>query len=119
MNEQDYYNLGLQGLLDPAGRIVATLTSPVVVSGDPGVSWAIEMHLAKIIGQPRTIPVYTTVIRAGTNSQFAIVGWVNVVVVETGHDRGVKIIRVQPIAPFKVFDSPDRNGLGNSIALTR
>jgi hypothetical protein len=119
LNAADRQALQDQGVLTD-GRLVASSLKKIIISGDPGVSWTIEKELSNIVGETRTIPVFELVNRNGTPAIYTIVGFVNVVIVEASNTpSGGKAIRVQPIAPFVIFDSPDENDLGTYIALTR
>ncbi len=101
------------------GIFYATEGAAVNLSGDTGVSWTIEDTLQSVVGQARTIPLYRTVTGTGTSAAYEIVGFANIVVVkaDNGGGGGKRVI-VQPIAPFRVMNSPNENGLGG-VSLVR
>lgn len=118
LSPADVAALAQQGKLTD-GRLVATESAPIALSGDTGVSWTIEESLQKVIGQARTIPLYNKVGGTGTGAEYTIVGFVNVVVLfaDNGEGGGKRVL-IQPIAPFKVLSSPAQNGLGG-VGLVR
>jgi hypothetical protein len=106
--------------LDPA-------TNTLMLQGDTGVSAAVKDDLAAIIGQPRIIPLYSSVSGPGNNAQYTIVGFAGITITEvvlTG-SLSSKHLTIQPC--FCV----DPNGLPgtqiptpswfvyNPVALTR
>ena len=64
----------------PNGFSVAT--GPMNISGDPGVSAAIENDLIQILGQDRILPIFTSVSGNGANATYSIVKFVGVKVVK-------------------------------------
>ncbi|MCA9136468.1 MAG: hypothetical protein KDB00_06910 [Planctomycetales bacterium] len=53
--------------------LVCSSTSPLELNGDTGISAGIKDELAAIIGQPRIIPIFTTVQGNGNNATYKIV----------------------------------------------
>ena len=54
----------------------------VTLNGDTGISAGMKDELVSIIGQDRIIPLYDTVSGNGNNSQFVIVKWVGVTILD-------------------------------------
>ena len=50
----------------------------MTLNGDTGISAGVKDELASIIGQPRIIPVFSTVSGNGNNANYTIVKWVGV-----------------------------------------
>ncbi len=50
----------------------------MTLNGDTGISAGVKDELASIIGQPRIIPIFSTVSGNGNNAQYTIVKWVGV-----------------------------------------
>jgi hypothetical protein len=72
------------------------LTNKLRLNGDPGLTASIKDAVGDIIGQPRSILLYTDVSGQGSNAEFTIVGFAGIRVVDfslTGND---KHITVQP-----------------------
>ncbi len=70
----------------------------LTLNGDTGLSAGIKDDLTAIIGQPRAIPLFTTVAGPGNNANFTIVGWAGMRILYvklTGSMSGKKVI-VQP-----------------------
>ena len=53
-------------------------TGTMTLNGDTGISAGVKDELASIIGQPRIIPVFSTVSGNGNNANYTIVKWVGV-----------------------------------------
>lgn len=70
----------------------------VTLNGDTGISAGVKDELAAIIGQPRVLPLYSTVSGNGNNANFVIVRFVGVTIVDvklTG-SLSSKYVMVQP-----------------------
>ena len=96
LNEGDmnYYNGTIQ--LDDSGQIDFT--------ANPGLSAGMSGSLVQVIGQPRILPVYSTVTGNGSNATYTVVKFVGVTILEvdlTGSKKKSKRIIVQP-APITV-----------------
>lgn len=76
--------------------LTASPTKPVTVNGDPGISAGMEPAVRAIIGQPRFLPLYTTVSGNGNNSYFRLVGFAPVTIVDVKLSGRTKYIAVQP-----------------------
>jgi Flp pilus assembly protein TadG len=59
-------------------------TGKLTLNGDTGISAGVKDELASIKGQPRVIPIFSTVSGNGNNAQYTIVKW-----------QGVRIMNVQ------------------------
>jgi hypothetical protein len=73
-------------------------THTVTLSGNPGVSAGCKSAVSGIIGQPRILPLYSSVSGNGANCQYTIVAFVGVTVLEcvlTG-SLSSKHITIQP-----------------------
>jgi len=68
------------------------------LNGDTGLSAAIASALEDIIGQPRAIPIFTTVTGPGNNATFTIVGFVGIRVmhVKLTGSMNSKHVYIQP-----------------------
>jgi Flp pilus assembly protein TadG len=102
-------------------------TQTLMLQGDTGVSAGVKDELAAIIGQPRIIPLYSSVSGPGNNAQYTIVGFAGITITEvvlTG-SLSSKHLTIQPC--FVI----DPNGISgpqaptpswfvyNPVALTR
>lgn len=76
VSAQDFAALGKPLVFGPDG----TLT----LNGDTGISAGVKDELASIIGEPRIIPVFSTVIGPGNNATYTIVKFV-----------GIRVLNVQ------------------------
>lgn len=86
------------------GGSLRTDYGPLYINGDTGISAGIKDDLAAIIGQPRAIPIFTTVSGPGNNATYTVVKFVGVRILYvklTGSPSQKKVI-VQPAA----FSSP-------------
>jgi hypothetical protein len=66
------------------GKIEFDAAGKISLNGDTGVSAGVKDELASIIGQPRVIPIFSTVSGNGNNAQYTIVKW-----------QGIRILNVQ------------------------
>ncbi|MCO6439266.1 MAG: hypothetical protein J5J06_19415 [Phycisphaerae bacterium] len=73
-NEADLAWFGGEFKLGPDGY--------VMVNGDTGLSAGIKDDLSSIIGQPRAIPLFDQVSGNGNNSQFRVVGFAGIVILD-------------------------------------
>ena len=70
----------------------------LTLNGDTGVSAGMKDELASIIGQERVMPLYSTVSGNGNNTDFVIVRWVGITLLDvklTG-SLSSKFLKVQP-----------------------
>ena len=72
------------------GRLELDDNGELFRNGDSGISAGIKDELRSIIGKPRVIPVYRTVVHNGNNATFTIVAFV-----------GVRILAVELEGNFK------------------
>jgi hypothetical protein len=66
------------------------------LNGDTGISAGIKDELASIIGLPRTIPLYDTVSGNGNNTNYHIVGFAGIRLVEVQLTGNNKYVMIQP-----------------------
>jgi hypothetical protein len=71
---------------------------PLELNGNTGISAGVENELLQIIGQPRTLPLYSSVTGDGTNAQFTIVAFAGITVVDVNLNGPMraKHITIQP-----------------------
>jgi Flp pilus assembly protein TadG len=70
----------------------------IVLNGDTGISAGVKDELASIIGQPRCIPIFRTVVGPGNNAQYYIVRFAGVRILDvhlTGKMSSKRVI-IQP-----------------------
>jgi Flp pilus assembly protein TadG len=78
----------------PNGQLALDSNSELSINGDTGVSASIGKELSDIIGQPRIIPIYKSVINPGNNATYTICQFVGIRVMAvkmTGKNKGVTI----------------------------
>jgi len=119
----DYSNWVLNGpsasdlqCLINAGSFPVSQSSPKPWKGSPGLRSTLSSYFSQIIGQPRLLPLfqpasdspYQAASGSGSNTTYAIVGFVGVKVTQvTGHGENLNI-SVQPCDvtdPTAVFDA--------------
>jgi Flp pilus assembly protein TadG len=109
-NATDYYRKWINNGPSPSdlqsfgvnGLQVGSLIQPLTLKGSTGIQSTLQSNLAGIIGQPRILPLYSTVTGPGNNATYTIVAFVGVTVVEaTGRgNSGIQIV----IQPTSVID---------------
>ena len=87
-NKSDFDALG--------GRIALGADGTTTLEGDTGLSAGFKSALESIIGQPRIIPLYSTVAGVGNNAKFTIVGFAGIVITKVDLTGPSKYITVQP-----------------------
>lgn len=90
ISEQDLAYHGGQLALDENGELQ--------LNGDTGISAGVKDDLASIIGQPRIIPVFRSVVGPGNNAQYTIVKFagVRVMYVKLTGSMSSKKVLIQP-----------------------
>ncbi|HEX4589222.1 MAG TPA: pilus assembly protein TadG-related protein [Gemmataceae bacterium] len=78
------------------GSIALGANGTLVVQGDTGISAGFKDELAAIRGQPRIIPLYTTVVGQGNNTYYTVVGWAGVIITDVQLTTGDKYVTIQP-----------------------
>jgi len=66
------------------------------LNGDPGISAGVKNELAAIIGQPRIIPIFSSVKGPGNNAQYTIVEFAGVRICEVVLTGNSKRVIIQP-----------------------
>ena len=86
----------------PGGQLALNAQGTLVLPGNPGISAGFKSALASIQGQPRCIPVFSTVAGNGNNAQFTIVQWMGVRVCDVNLTGSMssKYLTVQPCNVF-------------------
>jgi len=72
----------MQALADSGRQLEFDSCGHANLNGDTGISAGVKAELASIIGQPRVIPVFSTVVGPGNNAEYTIVKWVGVRVMD-------------------------------------
>src|SRR5262249_22007912 len=96
-------------------------TGTLILQGDTGVSAGVKDELASIIGEPRIIPLYSTVTGNGNNAQYTIVGFAGVTITEvvlTG-SLSSKHLTIQPCFVVDSTAIPGASGGSTSWFVTR
>lgn len=78
------------------GSLEIPSNGSITLGGNPGLSAAIKDDLKAIIGQPRAIPIFTTVTGPGNNAQYTIVKFVGVRILFVQLTGGNKRVIAQP-----------------------
>lgn len=90
ISQQDIQELGKDLKFNSEGFIT--------LNGDTGISAGVKDELASIIGEPRVIPVFSTVSGNGNNARYTIVKWVGVRIlnVKLTGSMASKAVIIQP-----------------------
>ncbi|MCR4416031.1 MAG: Tad domain-containing protein, partial [Thermoguttaceae bacterium] len=73
ISRQIRYGITPEDLAHHGGRLTFDENGELVLNGDTGISAGVKDDLASIIGQPRIIPIFRTVVGPGNNAQYTIV----------------------------------------------
>jgi Flp pilus assembly protein TadG len=82
----------------PNGSLGFDANGQLSLNGDTGVSASIQNELRSIIGQPRMIPIYSTVANPGDNATYTIVQFVGIRVMDVKLTGALKLksVTIQP-----------------------
>ena len=96
------------------GELKLDSTGKLNLDGDTGVDADLELALDDIIGQPRTIPLYSQVVGNGDTANYTIVAFVGVRVLDFDLHTNNKYVRIQPAL---VIDDAATSDGGQSYAV--
>src|SRR4051812_23873180 len=71
------------------GKLQFDATGKLPLNGDTGISAGVKDEMASIMGQPRIIPIFSTVSGNGNNANYTIVKW-----------QGIRIVNVNLTGPM-------------------
>jgi hypothetical protein len=89
----------------------ATPANPVGVNGDPGLSAGMKPAVEAIVGQPRILPLYSTVSGQGNNTYYQLVGFTPITIVDVQFNGSKSsAITIQPavIGQKSLIDGTNR-----------
>jgi Flp pilus assembly protein TadG len=81
---QIVYGINASDLSHHGGKLEFNSDGKLFLNGDTGISAGVKDELASIKGQPRIIPIFSTVSGNGNNAQYTIIKW-----------QGVRIMNVK------------------------
>lgn len=81
---QIVYGISPSDLAYHGGKLDFDANGKLFLNGDTGISAGVKDELASIMGQPRIIPIFSTVSGNGNNAQYTIVKW-----------QGIRIMNVK------------------------
>ena len=79
----------MQALADSGRQLQFDSSGNCDLNGDTGISAGVKDELTSIVGKPRVIPVFSTVVGPGNNAEYTIVKW-----------QGVRIVDVKLTGPM-------------------
>jgi hypothetical protein len=82
------------------GQLVFDACGKLILNGDTGISAGVKDELTSIIGQPRIIPIFSSVSGNGNNAQYTIVRWqgIRIMAVKLTGSMSQKHVTIQ-VAP--------------------
>jgi Flp pilus assembly protein TadG len=72
---QIVHGISASDLVHHGGELKLNDQGTLVLNGDTGISAGVKDELTSIIGQPRIIPIFSSVTGNGNNAQYTIVKW--------------------------------------------
>lgn len=90
LSRQIMHGISAADMAEFGRPLVCSADAPLDLNGDTGISAGIKDELAAIIGQPRIIPIFTTVQGNGNNATYHIVRF-----------EGIRILSVKLTGPMK------------------
>ncbi|MCC6491942.1 MAG: hypothetical protein IT424_02855 [Pirellulales bacterium] len=100
---QIVYGISPSDLAHHGGQLTFDSSGELELNGDTGISAGVKDELASIKGQPRLIPIFSTVVGPGNNAQYTIVHWAGIRILDvklTGSMSQKRVI-IQP-APMVI-----------------
>src|SRR5207244_1176001 len=79
-----------------SGGIQATSSSPLTMQGGPGLKSDLVSDLQNVIGQPRVVPLFSSVSGNGSNTTYTIVGFAGVTIVQASGSGSNIQVTLQP-----------------------
>jgi Flp pilus assembly protein TadG len=100
---QIVYGVSPSDMAQMGGKLEFDASGKLSLNGDTGISAGVKAELASIKGQPRVIPIFSTVSGNGNNANYTIVKWqgVRIVNVKLTGSMSQKNVMVQ-VAPMLV-----------------
>jgi len=99
-----------QALVDQGRQLQFDECGKLYLNGDTGISAGVKDELAAIIGQPRVIPIFSSVSGNGNNAEYTIVKWqgIRITAVKLTGSMSQKhvMIQVAPVVMNGVVPSP-------------
>jgi len=96
-SESGFAILGTEGsLVFHGGQLTLGADGTVILNGDTGISAGFKDELDFIKGNPRTIPLYSTVSGPGNNAMFTIVKFAGIRILDVKLTGSPKYVTVQP-----------------------
>ncbi|HEY2415538.1 MAG TPA: TadG family pilus assembly protein [Pirellulaceae bacterium] len=95
---QIVYGINSSDLAHLGGSIQFNSSGVLHLNGDTGISAGVKDELASIIGQPRMIPIFSSVVGPGNNADYTIVKFVGIRILDvklTG-SMSTKHVTIQP-----------------------
>ncbi len=105
----------------PNGRLELDADGMLLLNGDTGISAGMKDAISEILGQPRILPLYSSVSGNGNNAYFQIVAFVGVRIVEvdlTGSKNKNKKILIQPAPTAIKFGIPSTEAITSEFLFT-
>lgn len=98
LSSQIRYGVTAADLVPYGGELKLGAGGTLSLNGDTGLSAGIKDDLVAIIGQPRVIPIFSTVAGPGNNAQYTIVGFagIRILGVKLTGSMNSKYVIIQP-----------------------
>lgn len=96
----------------PNGEVKLGANGTLILNGDTGLSAGIKDDLAAIIGQPRVIPLFSTMSGNGNNANYTIVGFggIRILDVKLTGSMNSKYVYIQPAVAIDATAEAGSNG---------
>jgi Flp pilus assembly protein TadG len=107
LGDQIRYGISANDLVEFGGQLTASPTQPLLLGGNPGISTAIKADLETVVGQARTIALYTTVSGPGNNAVYTIVKFVPIRILQVKLTGNPKRLWAQPAVVVDPTIVPD------------
>lgn len=101
------------------GGTISTENGPLILNGDTGLSAGIKDELTDIIGQPRAIPIFSSVSGPGNNAMYTIVRFVGIRILKVKLTGKNKYVTIQPAVISSQYAVPGSGEISTGSVITK
>lgn len=119
INRQILYGANASDLAYLGGQLALNSDGVLLLNGDTGISAGVKSNLDAIIGQPKILPIFSTVSGPGNNAEYTIVEFVcvRILQVQLTGKMSSKAVIIQPAAMIEKGGIPSTTSTQTSVGI--